>query len=566
MYSFSQNFEDVYIYRAFRGITDGFYIDAGAFDPVVDSVTKMLYDLGWSGINLEPGPSFPRFASRVRDINLPYALTATEGETLFHYNQADPGTSTTAQSNVPADTSGVATYNVNSKTLAAIVRDHAPDRHIHFLKLDIEGSEWDVLQSTDWNAIRPELILVESSLPYSNERRDQGWAAHMSGFGYHEVFFDGVNTYYLREESLDRRHAFDFPVNVLDGIRKFDPYQHYSVSEDQDSNLAKSISEEVMRVVETESSTVREYLERDFGPQLQAQKDLVAKLTADQSEHFLRLKTLTDELPRADHQRTGGGNSIEAVIDQLAEGVSKLLEERKRQAADVALAYEKAEEAQVALKEREKVLEEVREQVRVLGKRLSKARASRLTMLQLTERVANGLNGVVVAGSTLPTTTNERVQTVGDGAAEKSRSSLAQRIADARRVPPWRKLLRFRNRAVVRRADSYRDSGRFAEAAESYAQAYAVRPDRADLCLQLANMLTELREFDLAEEAYREAQAKAPGDGLVALHFGHMLELAGRPTEARKAYLESARHIPDHPHLAPAIGRTAESLDVGGAS
>ena len=98
MYSFSQNFEVVYIYRAFRDVDQGFYIDAGAFDPVVDSVTKMLYDLGWSGINLEPGPSFSTLTSRTRDINLPYALASCDGEIDFNYNALDPGTSTTAAS------------------------------------------------------------------------------------------------------------------------------------------------------------------------------------------------------------------------------------------------------------------------------------------------------------------------------------------------------------------------------------------------------------------------------------------------------------------------------------
>jgi Tfp pilus assembly protein PilF len=75
----------------------------------------------------------------------------------------------------------------------------------------------------------------------------------------------------------------------------------------------------------------------------------------------------------------------------------------------------------------------------------------------------------------------------------------------------------------------------------------------------MANMLTQLRIFDLAEEAYREALAKAPGDGLVLLHFGHMLELSGRRAEARDVYLESSKLIPDHPDLAPGLSRTSQS-------
>ena len=54
MVSYAQNGEDVVLDRAFAGIRDGFYVDAGASHPVMDSVTKHFYDLGWSGVNVEP--------------------------------------------------------------------------------------------------------------------------------------------------------------------------------------------------------------------------------------------------------------------------------------------------------------------------------------------------------------------------------------------------------------------------------------------------------------------------------------------------------------------------------
>ncbi len=54
MISYAQNQEDVLLNRVFQGLSDGFYIDVGANDPVVDSVTKLFYDRGWTGINVEP--------------------------------------------------------------------------------------------------------------------------------------------------------------------------------------------------------------------------------------------------------------------------------------------------------------------------------------------------------------------------------------------------------------------------------------------------------------------------------------------------------------------------------
>ena len=52
--SYAQNYEDVTLYRALRGVARGFYIDVGANDPINDSVTCAFYQRGWRGINLEP--------------------------------------------------------------------------------------------------------------------------------------------------------------------------------------------------------------------------------------------------------------------------------------------------------------------------------------------------------------------------------------------------------------------------------------------------------------------------------------------------------------------------------
>src|SRR5690349_18172580 len=76
MISYAQSFEDVLLNRAFRDRSSGFYIDIGAMDPVLTSVTKTFYDRGWHGINIEPAPTFHQklMRDRTRDINLDVAV------------------------------------------------------------------------------------------------------------------------------------------------------------------------------------------------------------------------------------------------------------------------------------------------------------------------------------------------------------------------------------------------------------------------------------------------------------------------------------------------------------
>ena len=70
--SYSQNFEDVMLWRALKHIKGGFYVDVGANDPIHDSVTKAFYDTGWAGINIEPCESVYDSLTelRARDTNL----------------------------------------------------------------------------------------------------------------------------------------------------------------------------------------------------------------------------------------------------------------------------------------------------------------------------------------------------------------------------------------------------------------------------------------------------------------------------------------------------------------
>ena len=74
---YSQNFEDLYLWRIFNKKSSGFYIDVGTQHHECDSVTKIFYDQGWSGINVEPVPELFKDLqkNRVKDINLPVAVS-----------------------------------------------------------------------------------------------------------------------------------------------------------------------------------------------------------------------------------------------------------------------------------------------------------------------------------------------------------------------------------------------------------------------------------------------------------------------------------------------------------
>ena len=220
--SYAQNFEDVMLWRALKHVECGFYIDVGANDPEMDSVTKAFYDHGWRGINIEPVIQWYEKLqeNRVRDINLQLAAGAEKGELAF-YELPDTGLSTfekaTAERHQIEHGYTIFERIVPVETLTAICeRFHmAP---IHFLKIDVEGAEKNVLVGLDLSIIRPWIILVESTLPSTRLEDYTQWDPIILAANYAYVYFDGLNRFYVAQEHENLKAHFRAPPNVFDGF------------------------------------------------------------------------------------------------------------------------------------------------------------------------------------------------------------------------------------------------------------------------------------------------------------------------------------------------------------
>src|SRR5258708_9376318 len=86
MLSYAQNFEDVMLARALASVKHGFYVDVGAWDPILDSVTAHFSEKGWRGINIEPAPKYADAlrVARPQDVNLEVAVGSTPGKTELY--------------------------------------------------------------------------------------------------------------------------------------------------------------------------------------------------------------------------------------------------------------------------------------------------------------------------------------------------------------------------------------------------------------------------------------------------------------------------------------------------
>ncbi|MCP2064907.1 FkbM family methyltransferase [Pseudomonas laurylsulfatiphila] len=238
--SYAQNFEDIRLWRALKTVENGFYIDVGANDPTHDSVTKAFYDNGWTGINVEPMPNYYEALcqQRPKDTNL-QCVAGESADSLTFYGIADTGLSTVdpAMAQMHKDAGmDVRSQTVQSRTLTSICEEHAQGRAIHFLKIDVEGHEETVLRGMDFTRWRPWVILIET--PWE---RDQTWETLVTGAGYQSILFDGINTYYLAEEHLNLKPAFDIPPCNLDEFQFCKGHNFSHPVSDTENQLAAAL-------------------------------------------------------------------------------------------------------------------------------------------------------------------------------------------------------------------------------------------------------------------------------------------------------------------------------------
>ena len=142
--------------------------------------TKLLYDRGWSGINIDLDFHTIDFFNFVRkkDENINIAISEKEGEKdlyFFHNRSAINSLSKIRKKEARE------IKKVKTKTLNSIIENSKfKNEKINLLSIDVEGHEIEVLRSIDLNKHFPEMIVIEflerdilDNMEFYNQNIDQ---------------------------------------------------------------------------------------------------------------------------------------------------------------------------------------------------------------------------------------------------------------------------------------------------------------------------------------------------------------------------------------------------------
>lgn len=187
----------------------GFYVDVGAFHPTLFSNTYFFYLNGWQGINVEARPGSKALFDKIRprDVNLEVGVSRERGSMTYYFIAEDSQMNSFSpdflrqiemlehvHSQIPVPT----------LPLAEILDQHLPaGQTIDFMNVDVEGHDYEVLASNDWQRFRPRIIVVEDE---GLDPRESQIVRMLNGHGYelcaqNVIILDKINEYFLIDRS-----------------------------------------------------------------------------------------------------------------------------------------------------------------------------------------------------------------------------------------------------------------------------------------------------------------------------------------------------------------------------
>ncbi len=163
--------------RVFCGYKDGVFVDVGAYDG--KHINNTLYfeeTNNWSGINIEPiREIYDKLCSnRPKGINLNFAISENEGICNFIRNKGYSEMLSGLQNNYDErhferlkkenNLSGGITEIIQVPTLKlSTILEKYGVTHVNYLSIDVEGAEYSVIKSIDFDKVLIDVIQFENN-------------------------------------------------------------------------------------------------------------------------------------------------------------------------------------------------------------------------------------------------------------------------------------------------------------------------------------------------------------------------------------------------------------------
>lgn len=214
--AYGQQGEDLVLKRILSWIVklpkeyEGFYMDLGAYHPSKHSVTRLLHDRGWWGVNVDMNQKSVDLFTRKRpnDISVRAAVGNKEGSITGYFqdrsisliNSCDPS----EIERIERKGKPVREEVVPLMTATSILENYAPSvSKIDFLNVDVQRMELEALEGLNFERYKPSVVAVEIYEKSIDHALKSDVANLMRSLGYSPVASCVITMFFVRNELID---------------------------------------------------------------------------------------------------------------------------------------------------------------------------------------------------------------------------------------------------------------------------------------------------------------------------------------------------------------------------
>ena len=144
--------------RMFPDVSDGFFLDVGSGHGTIGSNTKALEELGWTGICVDPFPTYMEGRTcRMEKV----VVSRAAGQVVKFHTHAGLGGIADSLGKWKEEAQKSPAVELVTTTLGEVLAAADAPSFIHFLSLDIEGAELDALRGVPFDRYRFGAMAIE---------------------------------------------------------------------------------------------------------------------------------------------------------------------------------------------------------------------------------------------------------------------------------------------------------------------------------------------------------------------------------------------------------------------
>ena len=188
--SFAQQGEDLVLERIIQNILGWdlnekrIYVDVGAYHPINNSVTYLLYKRKWTGIAFDPSEISKNLFNkyRPRDIFI-NAAVGEEDNAVVDFFFPKKNDFVMENTKIPKENKEYIKQKVNQINLNNEL-NRKNINNFDLINIDVEGSEFEILNSLDLKKFKPRIIIIEIHAKNIHEALNTEEAKYLIQEGY----------------------------------------------------------------------------------------------------------------------------------------------------------------------------------------------------------------------------------------------------------------------------------------------------------------------------------------------------------------------------------------------